>query len=86
MTALKRFSIVGAAALLMGGAVSIAMAQTTPGGQHSASSSSWTPPTVTAILRNATTNLTHDLSRESFSCRPSSVISQPKPRFLSSVA
>jgi hypothetical protein len=34
MTALKRFSIVAAAALLMVGAVSIAMARTTPGGQQ----------------------------------------------------
>ena len=34
MTTLKRFSIVGAAALLMVGAVSIAMAQTTPSGQQ----------------------------------------------------
>ena len=34
MTALNRFSIVAAAALLMVGAVSIAMAQTTPGGQQ----------------------------------------------------
>lgn len=34
MTALKRFSIVGAAALVMVGAVSIAMAQTTASGQQ----------------------------------------------------
>ena len=34
MTALKRFAIVGAAALLMVGPVSIAMAQTASSGQH----------------------------------------------------